>query len=180
MLATRVMAESISTMFSAEQLAARVRELGAQISADYAGQRLVLVCVLKGSFVFTADLARAITIPLRVDFLGTQSYGEGTSSSGVVQITQDLTKPIEGENVLIVEDIVDTGLTISHLLDLLRVRKPASVKVCALLHKPARTRIAVPIDYLGFTIEDKFVVGYGLDWGELHRNLPFIGVVEHK
>jgi hypoxanthine phosphoribosyltransferase len=174
------MAESISTMFSAEELAARVRELGAQISADYAGQRLVLVCVLKGSFVFTADLARAITIPLRVDFLGTQSYGEGTSSSGVVQITQDLTKPIEGENVLIVEDIVDTGLTISHLLDLLRVRKPASVKVCALLHKPARTRIAVPVDYLGFTIEDKFVVGYGLDWGELHRNLPFIGVVEHK
>lgn len=174
------MAESISTMFSAEELAARVRELGAQISKDYAGQRVVLVCVLKGSFVFTADLARAITIPLRVDFLGTQSYGEGTSSSGVVQITQDLTKPIEGENVLIVEDIVDTGLTISHLLDLLRVRKPASVKVCALLHKPARTRIAVPIDYLGFTIEDKFVVGYGLDWGELHRNLPFIGVVEHK
>lgn len=174
------MAESISTMFSAEVLAARVRELGAQISADYAGQRLVLVCVLKGSFVFTADLARAITIPLRVDFLGTQSYGEGTSSSGVVQITQDLTKPIEAEHVLIVEDIVDTGLTISHLLDLLRVRKPASVKVCALLHKPARTRIAVPVDYLGFTIEDKFVVGYGLDWGELHRNLPFIGVVEHK
>ena len=172
------MAESISTMFSAEELAARVRELGAQISADYAGQRLVLVCVLKGSFVFTADLARAITIPLRVDFLGTQSYGEGTSSSGVVQITQDLTKPIEGENVLIVEDIVDTGLTISHLLDLLRVRKPASVKVCALLHKPARTRIAVPVDYLGFTIEDRFVVGYGLDWAEKYRNLPSISVVE--
>lgn len=173
------MAESISTLLSTEEIAARVRELGAQISYDYAGKKLALVCVLKGSFVFTADLARAITIPLRVDFLGTQSYGEGTSSSGLVQITQDLTKPIDGEHVLVVEDIVDTGLTISHLLDLLRVRKPASVKVCSLLHKPARTRIEVPIDYLGFTIEDKFVVGYGLDWAEKYRNLPYIGVVEH-
>ncbi len=173
------MAESISTLLSTEEIAARVRELGAQISLDYAGKKLALICVLKGSFVFTADLARAITIPLRVDFLGTQSYGEGTSSSGLVQITQDLTKPIDGEHVLVVEDIVDTGLTISHLLDLLRVRKPASVKVCSLLHKPARTRIEVPIDYLGFTIEDKFVVGYGLDWAEKYRNLPFIGLVEH-
>lgn len=168
----------VSTMFSAEEIAARVKELGAKIAEDYRGRRLVLVSVLKGSFVFTADLARAIDAQLRVEFLGVRSYGEGTSSSGVVQITQDLSKPIEGEDVLIVEDIVDTGLTIAHLLELFRTRHPASVKVCALLHKPARTRIEVPIDYLGFTIEDRFVVGYGLDWAERYRNLPFIGVVE--
>ncbi len=157
-----------------------MRELGAEITRDYEDKRLVLVCVLKGSFVFTADVARAIDAHVRIEFLGVQSYGEGSETSGVVQITQDLTKSIEGEHVLIVEDIVDTGLTIAHLLDLFRTRKPASVKVCALLHKPARTRIAVPIDYLGFTIEDKFVVGYGLDHAQRYRNLPFIGIVEHE
>jgi len=171
----------VSTMLSAAQIAARVAELGAQITRDYADRRLVLVSVLKGSFVFTADLARAIDIPsVRVEFLGVRSYGEGTSTSGVVQITQDLVKPIEGEDVLIVEDIVDTGLTIAHLLDLFRTRHPASLKVCSLLHKPARTKIEVPIHYLGFTIEDRFVVGYGLDWAERYRNLPFIGIVETK
>lgn len=174
------MSEQFRTLISAEEIAARVKELGAQISKDYAGQKLVLVCVLKGSFVFTADLARAIDGHVRVEFLGVRSYGEGTESSGVVQITQDLTKSVEGENVLIVEDIVDTGLTLSHLLDLFKTRKPASVKVCSLLHKPARTRIEVPIDYLGFTIEDKFVVGYGLDWAQRYRNLPFVGLVEHS
>lgn len=174
------MAETISTMISAEQIAQRVKELGAQISRDYKGKKLVLVCVLKGSFVFTADLARAIDVPLRVEFLGVRSYGEGTSSSGVVQITHDLTKAIEGDEVLVVEDIVDTGLTIGHLLELLSTRKPASLKVCSLLHKPARSRVEVPIDYLGFTIEDQFVVGYGLDWAEFYRNLPFIGVVEQQ
>jgi hypoxanthine phosphoribosyltransferase len=169
----------VSTMLSTEQIAARVRELGAQITRDYADRRLVLVSVLKGSFVFTADLARAIDlVNVRVEFLGVRSYGEGTSTSGVVQITQDLSKPIEGEDVLIVEDIVDTGLTIAHLLELFKTRHPASLKVCALLHKPARTKIEVPIHYLGFTIEDRFVVGYGLDWAERYRNLPFIGVVE--
>lgn len=165
-------------MLSAEQIGDRVRELGAQITSDYEGRRLVLVCVLKGSFVFTSDLARHIDLPLRIEFLGVRSYGEGTSTTGVVQITQDLTKPIEGDDILIVEDIVDTGLTISHLLQLLRTRMPASIKVCALLHKPARSKVEVPIDYLGFTIEDKFVVGYGLDWAERYRNLPFIGIVE--
>lgn len=174
------MSEQFRTLISAEEIAARVEELGAEISKDYAGQKLVLVCVLKGSFVFTADLARAIDGHVRIEFLGVRSYGEGTESSGVVQITQDLTKSVEGENVLIVEDIVDTGLTLSHLLDLFRTRKPASVKVCSLLHKPARTRIEVPVDYLGFTIEDKFVVGYGLDWAQRYRNLPFVGVVEHS
>jgi len=177
----------VSTLISAEQIQAKVRELGKRIGADYAGKRLVLVCVLKGSFVFTADLARAIeraddggtyASELRIEFLGVRSYGEGTSSSGVVQITHDLTKPIENEDILVVEDIVDTGLTIKHLLELLATRRPRSVRVCALLHKPARTKVAVPIDYLGFTIEDRFVVGYGLDWAERYRNLPFIGVVE--
>jgi len=172
------MTERLVTMLSTDTIAARVRELGAEITREYKDRALVLVCVLKGSFVFAADLARAIDLPLRVDFLGVRSYGEGTESSGVVQITQDLSKPIEHEDVLIVEDIVDTGLTIAHLMDLLRTRQPRSVKVCALLHKPARARIAVKIDYLGFTIEDKFVVGYGLDFAERHRNLPYIGVVQ--
>jgi hypoxanthine phosphoribosyltransferase len=175
------MSERIVTMLSKEDIAKRVHELGAQITADYAGKPLVLVCVLKGSFVFASDLARAIDMPnLRIDFLGTRSYGEGTESSGVVQITQDLSKPIAGEHVLIVEDIVDTGLTIAHLMDLFRTRNPHSVKVCALLHKPARARVEVHVDYLGFTIEDKFVVGYGLDFAERYRNLPYIGVVERS
>ncbi len=173
------MPERIVPLFTAEQIAARVRELGEEITRDYTGRPLVLIAVLKGSFVFTADLMRTIPLPLRTDFLGTRSYGEGTESSGVVQITQDLSRPIEGEDVVIVEDIVDTGLTLSHLLDLLRTRRPASLRVCALLHKPSRSRVQVKVDYLGFTIEDKFVVGYGLDWAERHRNLPFIGIVEH-
>ncbi len=174
------MPERLVTMLSAEEIAARVKELGAQIARDYAGRELVLVCVLKGSFVFAADLARAIDLPLRVDFLGVRSYGEGTESSGVVQITQDLSRPIEHEDVILVEDIVDTGLTIAHLIDLFRTRQPRSVKVCSLLHKPARARVAVNVDYLGFTIEDRFVVGYGLDFAEKYRNLPYIGVIERS
>jgi hypoxanthine phosphoribosyltransferase len=174
------MSERLVPMLSAEEIAARVRELGAEITRDYQDRPLVLVCVLKGSFVFAADLARSIKTHLRVDFLGVRSYGEGTETSGVVQITQDLSRPIEHEDVLIVEDIVDTGLTIAHLMDLLRTRQPRSIKVCALLHKPARAKVAVKVDYLGFTIEDKFVVGYGLDFAERHRNLPYIGVVERS
>ena len=172
------MSERFVSMLSAETIAARVRELGAQITADYVDHPLVLVCVLKGSFVFAADLARAIDLPLRIDFLGVRSYGEGTESSGVVQITQDLSRPIAQEDVLLVEDIVDTGLTIAHLMDLFRTRQPQTVKVCSLLHKPARARVQVKVDYLGFTIEDKFVVGYGLDYAEKYRNLPYIGLVE--
>lgn len=172
------MSERIVTMLSKEQIAVRVHELGAQITKDYAGHNVVLVCVLKGSFVFAADLARAIDLPLRVDFLGTRSYGEDTESSGVVQITQDLSRPIDHEDVILVEDIVDTGLTVAYVIDLLRTRNPRSVKVCALLHKPARARVEVQVDYLGFTIEDRFVVGYGLDHAERYRNLPYIGVVE--
>jgi hypoxanthine phosphoribosyltransferase len=172
------MSERIVTLLSSEEIAAKARELGARITEDYRDKPLVVVCVLKGSFIFTADLVRHIDLPLRVEFLGVRSYGEGTETSGVVQITQDLSKPIADEHVLIVEDIVDTGLTIAHLRDLFRTRNPRSVKVCALLHKPARARVEVAVDYVGFTIEDKFVVGYGLDFAERYRNLPFIGVVE--
>jgi hypoxanthine phosphoribosyltransferase len=172
------MTEKLVTMLSAEQIGARIKELGAEITRDYQDRSLVLACVLKGSFVFAADLARAIDLPLRIDFVGTRSYGEGSESSGVVQITQDLSKPIEHEDVLIIEDIVDTGLTIAYLMDMMRVRSPRSVKVCSLLHKPARARIEVKIDYLGFTIDDHFVVGYGLDFAEKYRNLPYIGVVQ--
>jgi hypoxanthine phosphoribosyltransferase len=174
------MSERVVTMLSAEQIAARVRELGTDITRDYAGRNLVIVCVLKGSFVFAADLTRAIDLPLRIDFLGVRSYGADTESSGVVQITQDLSRPIEHDDVLLVEDIVDTGLTIAHLVDLLRTRSPSSVKVCALLHKPARARLQVAIDYIGFTIDDRFVVGYGLDCAERYRNLPYIGVVHRE
>ena len=174
------MTERLVTLLSTEEIAARVRERGAEITREYAGRPLMLVCVLKGSFVFAADLARAIDLPVRIDFLGVRSYGVDTETSGVVQITHDLSRPIEGEHVLLVEDIVDTGLTIAHLINLLRTRGPASVRVCALLHKPARARIQVKIDYLGFTIEDRFVVGFGLDFAERYRNLPYIGVIEHS
>jgi hypoxanthine phosphoribosyltransferase len=174
------MTERLVTLLSAEEIGARVRQLGADITREYAGKSLVLVSVLKGSFVFAADLARAIDLPVRIDFLGVRSYGVDTETSGVVQITYDLSRPIEQEHLLLVEDIVDTGLTIGYLMDLLRTRGPASVRVCALLHKPARARVEVKIDFLGFTIEDRFVVGYGLDFGERYRNLPYIGVVERS
>jgi hypoxanthine phosphoribosyltransferase len=169
--------EKIKTLYAPEQIQKRIAELGAEISRDYRGKPLVLLCILKGSFMFAADLARNIDLPLRIEFLGVQSYGDGTKSTGVVQITLDLTTPIENENVLIVEDIVDTGLTLDYLMHQLETRNPASVKVCSLLHKPARTVKQVSIDYLGFTIDDVFVVGYGLDWAQKYRNMPEIGVV---
>lgn len=165
-------------LISANAIDLRVKALGAQITADYAGKSLVLLCVLKGSFVFASDLARAIDLPLRVEFLGVRSYGDDTRSSGVVQITQDLTRPIAGDHVLIVEDIVDTGLTLSYLREQLLARGPASAKVCAFLHKPARSIKPVDIDYLGFTVEDVFVIGYGLDYAERYRNLPYVGVLQ--
>lgn len=171
------LSDKIKTLYSAEQIQARVAELGRQITREYQGKSLVLLVVLKGSFVFAADLARAIDLPLRVEFLGVQSYGDDTASSGVVQITLDLTRPIDDEHVLIVEDIVDTGLTLDYITRQLDARRPASVKVCALLHKPARVKKKVTIDYLGFTVDDVFVVGYGLDWAQKYRNLPMIGVV---
>jgi hypoxanthine phosphoribosyltransferase len=167
-----------NVMLSAEQISTRVKELGAQITRDYAGKHLVLVPILKGSFLFAADLARAIDLEdLRIDYLGLRSYGAGTESSGVVQITYDLAHPIEDCDVLIVEDIVDTGLSMNYMLQNLATRRPRSVKLCSLLHKPDRTRVKIAIDYLGFTIDDHFVVGYGLDHDEKWRNLPYIGIV---
>ena len=168
----------IRTLIDEAAIAAKVRELGKEITDKHRGHDLVLITVLKGSFVFAADLARAIDLPLSVDFFGCRSYGDGTESSGIVQITHDLTKPIEGKHVIVVEDIVDTGLTMTYLLDNFGTRKPASLELCSLLHKPARTRVPVKIDYLGFTIEDVFVIGYGLDYGEKYRNVPYLGVLE--
>jgi hypoxanthine phosphoribosyltransferase len=167
---------NIDVLISAEQIQARVKALGQQLTRDYADQPLTLVGVLKGSFVFMADLMRCIALPLVVDFIAISSY-EGKTSTGVVQITSDLSRPIEGQHVVVVEDIVDTGLTMRYLLENLATRKPASLKVCSLLEKPTRARVKTPIDYLGFTIGDDFVVGYGLDHDGLWRNLPFIGLV---
>lgn len=172
--------EPFAVLLSSEEIQERISELGAEIARDAAnfGEELVLVCVLKGLVLFLADLARHIPLPLTLDFIGISSYGDETRSSGVVQITADLSKPIEGKHVIIVEDIIDTGLTAHYLLDNLKTRKPASLKLCSLLHKPARQKVDVHIDYLGFTVPDKFVVGYGLDIAQQWRNLPFIGYVE--
>jgi hypoxanthine phosphoribosyltransferase len=165
----------VDVLLSEGDLRKRVAEMGAEITRDYEGKPLVLVGVLKGSFIFLADLVRAIELPVLVDFIGISSY-QGTQSTGVVKITSDLSRPIEDKHVLLVEDIVDTGLTMKYLLDNLGTRRPASVKIAALLEKPARARVKIPIDYRGFVIADEFVVGYGLDWDGKLRNLPFVGV----
>jgi hypoxanthine phosphoribosyltransferase len=169
-------------LVSAAAIAGRVAELGAQITADYAplsqSADVVVVGVLKGSVIFLADLVRQIAAPVYLEFIGISSYGDATVSSGVVQITQDLSRPIEGKHVIVVEDIVDTGHTVHYLLENLATRRPASIKLCALLHKPERSEREVKIDYLGFTIPNKFVVGYGLDVAQQFRNLPYIGYVQ--
>ena len=170
--------DEVEVLYTQQQISARVRELASEIERDHRGKDLVLVCVLKGAFVFVSDLSRQIDLPLSVDFIGLSSYGEETESSGVVKISSDLTRPIEGKHALIVEDIVDTGLTMRYLLDNLSTRRPASVKICALLQKPSRLRTRIPIQYLGFTVPDLFVVGYGLDAAERYRNLPFIGAIK--
>jgi hypoxanthine phosphoribosyltransferase len=168
----------VATHIDEERLRARVRELGTQITRDYAGKELTVIGVLKGSVYFVTDLTRAIDLPLTVEFLGCSSYLGGTESTGEVRITLDVTKPMAGKHLLIVEDIIDTGLTMRFLVENLMARHPASVKVCALLEKPARAKTQVPIDYKGFVIDDVFVVGYGLDYAEKFRNLPFIGVMK--
>jgi len=170
--------EAPGVMISAGRLQARVRELGAEISAAYAGRRLVVVGVLTGSFVFMADLVRHLTVPVRCEFLGLSSYGSATESSGIVAITKDLSAPIREAHVLVVEDIVDTGLTMRYLLENLKTREPASLATVCLLSKPARRRADVIVDYLGFTIEDRFVVGYGLDHDGWWRNLDYIGAID--
>ena len=174
--------DPFAELISAEAIAARVAELGAQITTDYKpliGQADVVVLgVLKGSVIFLADLVRHIALPIAVDFIGISSYGDATVSSGVVQITQDVTRPLADKHVIVVEDIVDTGHTVHYLLANLATRRPASIALCALLHKPERSEREVKIDYLGFTIPNKFVVGYGLDIAQQYRNLAFIGYVD--
>ena len=159
------------------QIRTRVAELGAQLSQDFDGRDPVLVSVLKGSIIFLADLVRAMEIPLSVDLMEVSSYGSSTESSGQVRILKDLSRPIEGRHVVVVEDIIDTGLTLNYLLRYLRDKGPASLGICCLLDKPARRLAPIEIDYRGFTIPDRFVIGYGLDYDERYRNLPYIGVL---
>ena len=165
-------------LITEDEIRAKVHELGGRISTDYASKSVTLVSVLKGSLPFMADLMRAISIPVQIDLMEVSSYGGATTeSSGLVRILKDLSSSIAGRDVLIVEDIIDTGLTLNYLLRYLRGKNPASLRICALLDKPARRLVEIPIDYTGFTIPDEFVVGYGLDFGEIYRNLPFIGVL---
>ena len=171
--------QDVRVLISEEELQAKVAELGQAITRDYAGEELTLVGVLKGSFLFMADLCRKIELPLTCDFLGLSSYHGRTRTSGVIRITSDLNQPVEGRHVLVVEDIVDTGLTMEYLLENLRTRLPKSIKVCSLLHKPERKKVETPIDYLGFTVPNEFVVGYGLDYLGRYRNLRFVGVMEN-
>jgi hypoxanthine phosphoribosyltransferase len=165
-------------LFDEARLAAKVRELGARLAEEYSGRDPILVGVLNGAAVFLSDLARACPIPLRVDFIAVSSYGKGTSTSGVVRFLKDLDRTIEGQHVVVVEDIVDTGLTLSYLLESLRARRPASLRVCALLDKRERRTVDVALDWVGFETPDEFVVGYGLDFADYYRNLPYIGVLK--
>ena len=158
----------------------RIKELGKQISRDYAGREVYLICILKGSVYFTCELAKRITVPVVMDFMQCSSYGAATKSSGVVKLSKDLDMAITGRDVIIIEDIIDSGRTLSHLKNLLGQRGPASLKICTLLDKPDRRVVDVDVEYTGFQIEDKFVVGYGLDYDQLYRNLPYIGVVEFE
>ena len=172
------MAEHIVQMLSEEEVDDRIRELGARISADYAGKTLHMICVLKGGSFYLCELAKRITVPVTLDFMSVSSYGGGTKTSGVVRIVKDLDQSLEGKDVLLVEDIVDSGRTLSYLMPLLKDRGPASLKLTTLLDKPDRRETDVKVDYTGFVIPDKFVVGYGLDYDQKYRNLPYIGVVE--
>ena len=167
-------------LFSEEELDRRVSEIAAEINRDYAGKEPMLISVLRGSFVFMADLIRKIEVPCTVDFMSVSSYGRGTTSSGQVQITKDLSDDIEGKDIIVVEDILNSGNTLSYLLQLLQARKPASMKLCTLLDKPDRRVKEVHVDYTGFTIPDEFVVGYGLDYAEKYRNLPYIGILKPR
>ncbi|HUG95457.1 MAG TPA: hypoxanthine phosphoribosyltransferase [Pleomorphomonadaceae bacterium] len=175
--ATSIHADVQEVLLTEEQIQARVAELGTQLNADYAGLEPVLISVLKGSIVFLADLVRSMELPLSIDIMEVSSYGAATETSGQVRILKDLSNPIEGRHVIVVEDIIDTGLTLNYLLRYLREKGPASLRICCLLDKPARRLTEIPIDYVGFTIPDRFVVGYGLDYGERYRNLPYVGVL---
>ena len=172
------MADKIRVLLTEEEVDKRINEVAEQINKDYAGKSVHLICILKGGVFFTCELAKRLNMPVSMDFMSVSSYGAGTVSSGVVRIIKDLDEPLEGKNVLIVEDIIDSGNTLYYLMDVLQRRKPASLHLCTLLDKPERRVKDVKVDYVGFNIPDEFVVGYGLDYAQRYRNLPFIGVVE--
>lgn len=172
------MAEHVKVLLTEEEVDKRIQEIGDQISKDYAGRQIHLICVLKGGSFFMCELAKRITVPVSLDFMSVSSYGKDTKSSGVVKIVKDLDDSIKDKDVLVVEDIVDSGRTLSYLMEMLRDRGPKSLRLCTLLDKPDRRVIDVNVDYTGFAIPDKFVVGYGLDYDQRYRNLPYIGIVE--
>lgn len=167
----------ISVLISEEELMKRIRELAGQISADFEGETVKLICILKGSIFFTCELAKRITVPVMLDFMQVSSYGSGTVSSGTINIKKELDEPLEGQNVVLVEDIIDSGNTLSKLIPVLKARNPKTLKVCTLLDKPERREVEVNVDYNGFNIPDKFVVGFGLDYDQHYRNLPYVGVL---
>lgn len=172
------MSAKIRVMIPKEEVDAKIAELGAKISEDYAGKQVHLVCILKGSVFFTCELAKCISVPVSMDFMSVSSYGDGTVSSGIVKIAKDLDETLEGKEVIVIEDIIDSGRTLSYLLEVLQQRRPNSLRLCTLLDKPDRRVRDVKVDYVGFEIPDEFVVGYGLDYAQRYRNLPYIGVVE--
>ncbi len=174
------MSEKIHVMIDEQQVEDRVRQMAAQISKDYQGKTLHLICILKGSVFFACELAKRITVPVTLDFMSASSYGDGTESCGRVKIVKDLDESLEGRDVLVVEDIIDSGRTLSYLLQVLTLRNPASLRLCTLLDKPERRVTEVQVDYTGFAIPDEFVVGYGLDYAQKYRNLPYIGRVEFE
>lgn len=167
-------------LISEEELQKRIRELAEKISQDYAGEDIFLLCILKGGLMFLADLSKHITVPVTMDFIGISSYGNATTSSGVVRIVKDLEESIEGKHVLIVEDIIDSGLTLSYLINSLSIRKPASIKICTLLDKQVNRKVDIAVDYVGFTVPNEFLVGYGLDFQEYYRNIPYIFILNPK
>ena len=172
------MADKIRVLLTEEEVDKRINEVAEHINKDYAGKSIHLICILKGGVFFTCELAKRLTVPVSLDFMSVSSYGSGTVSSGVVKIVKDLDEPLEGKDVLIVEDIIDSGRTLSYLIQILEKRRPRSLKLCTLLDKPERRVKPVTVDYVGFNIPDEFVVGYGLDYAQKYRNLPYIGVVE--
>ena len=174
------MSEKIRELISEKDIAKRIKELGAQISEDYQGESVFMLCVLKGGVYFTTELSKRMSVPVSLDFMAVSSYGMDTKSSGVVKIVKDLDESIEGKNVLVVEDIIDSGRTLSLLMENLRQRKPKTLKLCTLLNKPARRVTDIQVDYVGYEIPDEFVVGYGMDYAQKYRNLPYIGVVEFE
>ena len=172
------MADKIRVLLTEEEVDTKINEIAAKISEDYAGKQIHLICILKGGVFFTCELAKRLTVPVSMDFMSVSSYGAGTESSGVVKIIKDLDEPLEGKDVLIVEDILDTGVTLSKLVPMLKMRNPNSVKICTILDKPSRRKADIQPDYEGFQVPDEFVVGYGLDYDEKYRNLPYVGVLK--